>query len=120
MSFIYYKSNLTDLPNPLSQSTETTLTDTVQDVLAAAKLDQLKFFLKSRPEMRLRKVLRPDLEERFRAKWDEYKGKYAEEKNLHRPRLAFHGSKPHLIDLISETGLKVETRDWKKKKHFVY
>jgi hypothetical protein len=113
---IYYKNGaVTDLPNPLSQSTETTISDTVQDILSVAKLDMLKYYLKTKPTTRLRKVLRPDLEANFRAKWDEYKAKYPEDKNLHRPRIGFHGTKPHLLDLISETGLKVP--DGEKVKH---
>ncbi len=93
----------------LAMSVENTLLSTIQDILGEAKLHRLTAFLATYPEKRLRRVLRPDLEASFRAKWAELKGKYPnpEDRNLVRPRIAFHGTKVHLLDKITETGLKV-------------
>jgi hypothetical protein len=101
----YYRDYVWNLK--LAASVENTLFSTIQDILGEAKLHRLTTYLGTYPEKRLRRVLRPDLEANFRAKWASLKERYPEDKNLVRPRIAFHGTKVHLLDKITETGLKV-------------
>jgi hypothetical protein len=94
-------------PYTLADSVQNTIFSTIQDILGQAKLHRLIAYLGMCPDKRLRRVLRPDLEANFRAKWAELMAKYPDDKNLSRPRIAFHGTKVHLLDKITETGLKV-------------
>ncbi len=103
----YYRE--IDKGGPLAASVENTLLTTIQDILGQAKLHRLLAYLAMHPHLRLRRVLRPDLEEQFRATWAMLKEKYPDpaDKNYVRPRIAFHGTKIHLVDKITETGLRV-------------
>lgn len=99
-----------EILKPLSHSIESLMSIDYTDILSQCDLRWLRKHLhEQQSNVRMRQILRPDLEKNFRDFWRKLAEKYPlpEQKNLRRPRLCFHGTKKEIVPKIVETGLKV-------------